>query len=270
MDVIIASHDRPQRLAATLGSLISQEVSEKLHLFIVDSSCEGLLRHKPLEKILKVFETRGWTITIDRTTLRTISEIKYFALQQGQDEHLVAIDNDVLFTRSDTLQAILEVLTYYDVAAVSPIAFDADDERPILKNDEYLYYVSQPDGNGVAEGLAALGLCIGMNRTDLQSVIHFWCCDFPYMEDQVLIHFLKKRRGYAHLHSHVVYHLSVNETPSYVFDKEEVLKYFSDRALYEKEFREIVDLRKQDLDAAAFRKPLERRVACDTGGDHNT
>ena len=258
MDLIVVSNGRPNRLMATLGTLLTQHVRSPKSLHLVDNSFGVLDSCRPLKKVLKAFEREGWDTHYIVTDLPTISQVKHFAYQQGADELIVAIDNDILLTRHDTVEEMLRVLEEYDVAVVSPLGFDADCERPILKNDEHYYWEVEPDEHGVAEGLTALGLCLGMRRSDLRAVFQYWRLDFPYLEDQILVHFLKKRRNYAHLHRHSVIHVSLLEEPSYVFDREEVLSYLDELGEVRPEYKEIADLRRRGEDAASFRKPLRR------------
>ena len=257
MDVVLVSNDRPRRLAATLGSLLAQEINEERRLFLIDN---GAAAHSSpsFVSILRAFQRIGWSVNVLTTHLDTISRVKHFAYSQATDEIVIALDNDVLFTRADTLSAMAETLRGYNVAAVSPLAYDIDDQRPILANDQHYYSEVTPDSNGVAEGLTALGLCLGFRRSDFMAVRKFWCQDFPYMEDQILVHFLKQRRGYAHLHNHVVYHVSIAETPSYVFDHDEVIAYLTRRAQKQPEYQPLLELRMSGEDAAAFR----REVVC--------
>ncbi len=258
MDVIIVSNNRPQRLAATLGTVLIQSVNEDKRLILIDNSMGVIVQSKPISKLLEAFKLEGWEVSVRETDLKTISQVKHYAYQQGNDEIVIAIDNDVLFVRHDTLASMAWALRHYEIGAVSPLAYDIDNERPILGNDQHYYHESTPDENGVAEGLTALGLCLGFRRCDLDYAMRYWCLDFPYLEDQIIVHFIKRRRGYAHLHRHIIYHVSIDEQPSYVFCDEIILAYLEEKAKHSAEYMDILHLRQQGEDAAAFAKAVVR------------
>jgi hypothetical protein len=205
-----------------------------------------------------VFRKTGWQIRVIETSLSTISQVKHFAYSQGESEYMVCLDNDILFTDPFTIQSIIDTLKNYQIAAVSPIAYDIDDEHPILKHDQHYFCEVIPDENGVSEGLTALGLCLGICRSDLKKVIKYWCLDFPYMEDQIIVHFLKKLKGYAHIHNHVIYHISLKEDPSYFFNNEEVINYLRKLSKNNREYLDILSLRIKNQDSCSFRKEVQR------------
>ena len=103
-----------------------------------------------------------------------------------------------------------------------------------------------------------------MRMDDYKAVQSLLCPDFPYLEDQILVHFLKKRRGYAYLHDHIIYHVSYAEDTNYSFDDEEVIRLLERKTAEKPEYRHLLDLRRSLKDGAEFSKPIRRRCLCET------
>lgn len=259
MDIIVTSNERPLRLMATLGSLLSQERTGPWRLLLVDNSEHGLLRHHAVAHLLSAFRRAGWRAEHRRTDLQLIPQLKRYGLSLATSELVTFLDADTVFLRGDTLATMEQTIRKYDVAAVSPLAYDASDERAVLAADSYLYDLEEPDDAGVAEGLTALGLCLLLARSDVLPVMHLWCDELPYFEDQILVHFLKKRRGYAHIMRHQVMHLGVSAGASYEFDDQEILRLLAEKAAADPAYSELLTLRTAGLDGACVRQALRKR-----------
>ena len=259
MDVILPTNYRPERLNSTLSSLLLQDLNDQRTLHLVDNSRQGVVCDKQISKLLVAFRRTGWKVDYVRTQLKTISRLKLQALSLGTDACITLLDNDIVFTRADTLKSLLTVLENYDVACVSPLAYDVDSERPILNGFAYMYDSVASDENGVSEGNIALGPCLCMWREDFEAVKPQWCPDLPYMEDQVLVHFLKKRRGYAFLKTHMVLHFSYAEKPTYRFDNREVLAYLESKLMTDPTLKDLRDLRSNGRDGADFPRRVMRK-----------
>jgi hypothetical protein len=133
MDCVIPTNDRPSRLACTLSTLLpQQQCAGAPRLFIVDNSERGVCESIEVKKAIRALQYAGWKVVHQQSRARSITEIKMEALRCGDDPFLVLIDNDVLFLRPDTIAAMQTALERYDLAAVSPVAFDLDEDRPVL------------------------------------------------------------------------------------------------------------------------------------------
>lgn len=236
-----------------------QDFDAPRRVYIVDNSRHDVCTHPQVCKVLRALRHSGWHIEQCRSSAKSPSEIKREALALGDSPYLVLMDNDMLFTRADTISALKSVLDEYDVAAVSPIAWDLDDDRPMLDEHAVAYDAHPVDDCGVMEGDVALGICMAIRRDDLAGAMPYWIDELPYLEDQVLGHFLKSRRGYAYLRWHSVLHVGWPEPPSYVFDDAEVVRCLEHRASLEPAYRPLLKLRRELKDGAAFSRPVRRR-----------
>ena len=259
MDIIIPTNYRPDRLNTTLSSLLIQNISGEKGLYLIDNGQDSILENKQIVKLIKVFKKSGWSVNYYRLSPSTISHIKHYALSLGSDEYVCLIDNDMIFTRNDTLSQLQDVLEQYDVAAVSPLAYEVDNERQVLNEYIYMYDLVKEDSYGVSEGNIALGICICLRRSEYLKIRHLMCVDFPYMEDQVLVHFLKKIKGYAFLKTHYVFHFSYADDITYVFNDKDVEKYFHEKSKKDKRYEDLYKLRLDRLDGAQFNKPVGTR-----------
>ena len=257
MDCVIPTDDRPERLACTLATLMLQDLDHR-RLYIVDNSRHEVCEHPQVRKVIQAMRLSGWKVHHLPDPSTTISGVKRRALSCGDHPMLMLLDNDVLFTRPDTAAALARVLEDYDVAVASPVAYDVDNDRPVLTPYVDAYDRYPADERGVLEGTVALGLCLAMRRSDVQAVLHYWCDDLPYMEDQVLVHFLKERRGYAYLRDHTVLHVGYADAPGYDFDDEAVVSYLEARHAADPAFGPLLELRRLLRDGADFPKPLRR------------
>ena len=255
MDIIIPSHYRPQRLVTTLTSLYLQKLPGDNRLILAANGDQDVRSVPQVQKLLAAFRRKGFVVEQTYCEEKTISKIKRKALEMANQPIVALLDNDILLTRHDTLRALEQVLHNYDVACVSPIGFELDDDRPVLNEYSHLYETIHFDAQGVGEGTIALGFLLVMNRKDVQRNMMYWCDDLPYMEDQILVHFLKKNRGYAYL-NHPVYHMAYKEAPSYEFDEDAVVRYLQTKG---PEFNDILELRMLRKDGAAFEKPIQRK-----------
>ena len=256
MDIIIPTNHRPHRLITTLSTLYTQQIDEEKRLVLVDNSREDIFSVKQIDKLLKAFRNSGWSVEQYYSKEKSISRLKKEALKKGQNNLVALIDNDILFTRPDTLTSLAKVLREYDVACVSPLGYELDDERPVLNEFAHMYDQVLFDENGVGEGNIALGFFLMMNREDYLKNRQYWCDDLPYMEDQVLVHFLKKNRGYAFL-NHAIYHIAYDEKPTYVFNDEEVIQYLEKKG---EDYSNLLKLRRERKDGAEFSKPIQRKL----------
>lgn len=261
VDCVVTTHDRPVRLSCTLASLMLQQMETKRRLYLVDNSRNGVTVHPQVRKVLRSMRLSGWAVNHVRDASRTIVGVKRRALDCGVQPYLLLLDNDVLFTRPDTVQTLSRTLDAYEIGAVSPVAYDVDDDRVVLNPYVEAYDRHRSDDNGVTEGSVALGVCLAIRRSDLTPVLRYWCEDLPYMEDQILVHFLKRRRGYAYLRQHTVLHIGYAEAATYTFDDDEVVAYLTQRAAKEPGYEPLLALRRQLKDGADFPKPVERRRA---------
>jgi len=259
VDCVIPTNDRPVRLASLLASILPQQWNGARRLFLVDNSTHDVCAHPPVSKMLVALERCGWTVEHRRSTATSCTEIKIEALHCGSDRHVVLIDNDILFTRPDTIAALDEALTRYDVAAASPVAYDLDGDRAVLTPYIDAYDRHAPDADGIVEGTVAIGACMAFVRDDLDVVLAGWTWRLPYMEDQVLAHFLKQRRGYAYVRQHMVLHWGENETPSYRFDDDEVVRHLEELNAVDGRWAALLDLRRALRDGADFPKRIVRR-----------
>ena len=136
MDVIIPSHYRPERLNSTLTSLLLQDVEKCCHLMLVENGLPRVTDDRQITKLLKAFQARGWDVSIHRSDKKGIAAIKQDAMTHARDAIVILIDNDVIFTRADTLSRLAWAIGEYDIGGISPLGYDLDDERPVL-NDIY-------------------------------------------------------------------------------------------------------------------------------------
>jgi glycosyltransferase involved in cell wall biosynthesis len=259
MDCVIPTHDRPVRLACTLASLLQQQWHGPRRLFVVDNSQHDVCSSVPVKKLLQAMRHVGWEIYHQRSQARSITEVKLQALRCGDSKYLVLIDNDVLFTRPDTIAALAQVLDTYEVGAASPVAYDVDDERAVLNPYVSAYDRYPPDARGVLEGTVALGPCMALVRSEVEEVLKFWRWSLPYMEDQVLVHFLKARRGYAYLRHHILLHCGENEVPSYHFDDGEVVRHLEALVAEDSRYLPLLALRREGRDGADLPREVVRR-----------
>jgi hypothetical protein len=261
MDCIVPTNHRPQRLACMLATLLTQQIEGERRLFLVDNSSGGIGRDHGVRKMLAAFRASGWEVEHRISSARSVTEIKVEALGCGTDPYLALIDNDILFTRGDTLQALRNILDLYDVAIASPTAFDLDLDRPICVNCEPNYDRQVPDENGVVESVVSFGTCMVMRREEMEPVIRSWRWRLPYLEDQVLAHFLKRNRGYACLRTHSLLHWGETETPTYMFHFDDVIGHIRELLADDPQWQLFLDLQLADKDGVDFPKSVERRCA---------
>lgn len=256
MDVIIPTDYRPNRLISTLSSLITQNMPEKSNrLVMVNNGEPDVFKYPHFLKLLQSFKRLNWEIELVYSKYNSISQHKYFALSHIKSENVALLDCDILFTNSDTLSDLSAALDEYQIAAISPLGYEVDEEKPVLNEYAHLYSETEVDSNGICDGLVALGFFIVFKKADFDTVSKFWCHDLPYMEDQILIHFMKKHKGYAYHTKHVVYHLSYKEDMCYVFDDDEVVRYLSGKG---QEYYDLLQLRKAEKDGAHFIKSVKK------------
>ncbi|NEO28875.1 MAG: glycosyltransferase [Symploca sp. SIO3C6] len=260
MDCIIPTHDRPIRLACTLSSLLSQQLNTR-KLYIVDNSVNNVCQALPVQKMLNALRFMHWEIKIICSKAKSITEVKLEALHQGNSPYLVLLDNDVVFTRADTIKCLEFILEEYEVSAVSPVAYDVDGDRAVLTPYISAYDRYAPDVNGVLEGTVALGACIALTRSEVEEVLNFWKWTLPYMEDQVLIHFLKTRGGYAFLRNHTILHCGYRETPSYYFNDDEVINHLEDLVKQDVRYLKLLELRRELKDGADFPRKVIKKIS---------
>lgn len=251
MDIIIPTNYRPHRLITTLTSLYLQKLNGKNNLILVTNGKKNVLKIKQIKKLIKAFKRKGYTVTCKTTKQKSISRIKKYALKFAKQETIVLMDNDILFTRCDTLKTLEKILKIYDIGCISPLGYELDNEHPVLNDFKHRYNSVKYDVNGVGEGKIALGFLLVIKRSDLKKNIKYWCNDLPYMEDQILVHFLKKNHGYAYLKNHMVYHIAYREKPKYVFNNIEIINYLGKKG---PEFKDLLNLRKKHKDGADFDK----------------
>ncbi len=261
MDCIIPTNHRPARLACMLGTLLTQQLEGERRLHVVDNSGGDIREERAVRKMLAALAKTGWELHYRPSGARSVTEIKVEALRCGSDRVLALLDNDILFTRGDTLQSLVNVLGTYDVAIASPVAYDLDDDRPICVHCEPSYDTYTPDANGVVESTTSFGTCMVMLRDEVEAVLREWRWQLPYLEDQVLAYFLKQRRGYACLRTHHVLHWGESETPTYVFRFGEVIEHVNELLASDERWKLFLDLQLANRDAVDFPKQLERRCA---------
>lgn len=252
MDCVIPTNDRPSRLACTLSTLLLQQGCEPRRLYLVDNSERGVCEAIEVKKAIRALQYAGWDVVHRRSEARSITAIKMEALRCGNDPYLVLIDNDILFLRSDTVASLEAALDRYQLSAVSPVAFDLDEDRAVLGPYIDAYDRYPPNRDGLLEATVALGTCIAMNRRDVEEVLSFFRWELPYMEDQAIAHFLKQKNGYAYLRDHAVLHCGYKEQPSYVFDDLEVVQYLETLCAQEDRYCELLELRRACRDGADF------------------
>ena len=257
MDIIIPTNYRPHRLITTLSSLFLQDLSGQNRLVIIDNSGEDIFKIKQIQKLITAFRTKGYTVETLYSTYRSISKIKKEALEKATHSTIALLDNDLLFTRADTLSALEHVLNSYEIAGVSPLGYELDHEKKVLNEYSHKYDEIEYDENGVGEGNIALGFFLMLNKDEVNKNIEYWCDDLPYMEDQILVHFLKKSKGYAYLRGHIVYHIAYDENPSYIFNEEDVVSYLEKKG---PRYQDLLDLRKYGKDGAEFNKQIKRKA----------
>ena len=264
MDVVLPTHYRPDRLNSTLSGLLLQELHEPARLLLVENGDPPVTQHRQIGKLIAALRSKGWRVEVHPCGESGIATIKQYGMSLVDSTSAVLVDNDVVFTRHNTLLRLEWVLQNYDVAVASPLAFDVDGERPVLNEYAYMYRLVAPDEQGVSEGNIALGLCLAIVREDYECVKHLVCPELPYMEDQILVHFLKKRRGYAFLHDQIIYHVSYAGDNSYVFDDKEVVQFLEAKAADCPEYGSLLALRRDLKDGADFSKPIRRLPQCGT------
>ena len=258
MDIVLPTHYRPDRLNTTLSGLLLQELHEPARLLLVENGNPPVTQHRQIGKLIAALRCKGWRVEVHPYGGSGITAIKQYGMSLVDSTIAVLVDNDVVFTRNNTLLRLEWVLRNYDVAVASPLAFDVDGERPVLNEYAYMYELVVPDEQCVSEGNIALGLCLAIVRNDYESVEHLLCPELPYMEDQILVHFLKKRRGYAFLHDHIIYHVAYAGDSSYAFDDYEVVSFLEAKAADYPEYGSLLALRRDLKDGAEFTKPIRR------------
>lgn len=261
MDCVVPTNHRPERLACMLATLLTQQIDDERRLYLVDNSGGDIRDVRVVRKVLTALQRAGWHIEHRRSGARSVTEIKLEALRTGTAPRFALIDNDILFTRGDTLQALLRVLDGYDVAIASPVAYDLDDDRPICVYCEPGYDRYAPDANGVVESTTSFGTCMVMRRDDVEAVLREWRWQLPYLEDQVLAYFLKHRRGYACLRTHSVLHWGESEAPTYEFRFDDVIGHVRELLRDDPRWQLFLELQLANRDAVDFPKKVERRCA---------
>jgi len=263
VDIVLPTHYRPARLNSTLSGLLSQEMDEPARLLLVENGDSPVTQHRQVGKLLTALRHKGWRVEVHPCGESGIAAIKQHGMSLAESDVVVLLDNDVLFTRHDTLSRLAWVLLNYDVAVASPLAFDVDDERPVLNEYAYMYELVVPDEEGVSEGNIALGLCLAMVRKEYEQVMHLLCPELAYLEDQILVHFLKRRRGYAFLQDHIIYHAAYADDISYEFNDDEVVRFLEKKAAGCSEYEALLALRRDLKDGAEFSRPVRRLPECE-------
>jgi hypothetical protein len=233
-----------------------QELDGPKRLVIVDNSKKNICSIKQIQKLFKAFEKQYWQIDVYSSKEKSISKLKKEALEKAQHNIVALIDNDILFTKPNTLSSLRNVLNEYDISCISPLGYELDNEKPVLNEYSYMYDDIKYDENEVGEGTIALGFFLMLKRKDYLLNKVYYCDDFPYMEDQILVHFLKKHRGYAYLRNQIVYHIAYAENSTYSFDNEQVIRYLESKG---DEYSDLLALRKESKDGAEFSKPIRRK-----------
>jgi len=263
MDIVLPTHYRPDRLNSTLSGLLVQNLIGPARLLLVENGEPAVTHHHQINKLITALRYKGWYVEIHSCAESGISAIKQFGMSLVQSTIAILLDNDVIFTRHDTLSRLEWVLHHYDVAVASPLAYDVDSERTVLNEYAHLYGFVVPDDQCVSEGNVALGLCLAIVQEDYEAIKELLCPAFPYFEDQILVHFLKKRRGYAFLHDHIIYHVAYAGDTSYQFDDEEVIRLLERKTTENPEYRHLLELRRNLKDGAEFSKPIKRCSLCE-------
>lgn len=259
MDIVIPTCGRELRLSATLSSIAAQLEGLFGRITILCNNGFSVSSSSVLRKILRAIEASGWTVDVAETRANTISTIKQEAIALSTDDLLMLVDEDVLFLKPGTVTALARGLEILSADAISPIGFEVDDDRPIL-NDFAVEYGCCEFKEGVyTEGRVALGMCILMTAAGREVALKHWCTDLPYMEDQIILHFIKKASNYLWCHSHPVVHLSSYEDQAYIFDDSEVVRYLETLCIERPEYGHLLELRRTASDGVAFRKVVTRR-----------
>jgi hypothetical protein len=264
LDIVLPTHYRPDRLNTTLSGLLLQEFDTSVRLLLVENGNPPVTQHRQIDKLITALRRQNWRVEVHPCNTLGIAAIKQYGMSLVNSTIAVLLDNDVVFTRHDTLLRLEWVLHNYDVAVASPLAFDVDDERPVLNEYAYMYELTVPDEQRVSEGNIALGLCLAIVRDDYESVKHLLCPELPYMEDQILVHFLKKKRGYAFLHDHTIFHAAYAGDHSYYFDDQEVVRFLEAKTAECPEYSSLLTLRRDLKDGAEFSRPIRRLSRCGT------
>jgi hypothetical protein len=261
MDCVVPTNFRPARLACMLSTLLTQQLDEERRLYLIDNSGVDIRGEQAVRKTLTALQARGWDVHYRSSDARSVTGIKLEALRCGSDATLALIDNDIHFSRGDTLQALRNVLADYDVSVASPVAHDLDGDRPLCVHCEPSYDRYEPDANGVVESTTSFGTCMVLRRDDVEEVLREWRWRLPYLEDQVLGYFLKHRRGYACLRTHAILHWGESETPTYEFRFDEVIAHVRELLALDPRWQLFLELQLADRDAVDFPKKPERRCA---------
>jgi len=72
------------------------------------------------------------------------------------------------------------------------------------------------------------------------------------------VHFVKRLSGYGYLRNHSVLHVGYDETPSYYFDDQEVVRYLEAMVSRDSAFGDLLALRQAERDGADFSRPIRR------------
>lgn len=256
MDIIIPTNHRPLRLTSTLSSLLTQIIPQHKRLVLVNNSEPDILINPHIKKLLNAFIKCGWLVETYYSKYKTISLHKKYSLSFIKSDKVVLMDNDLLFTRPDTILELSKALDTYLISCISPLGYELDDDKPVLNNYSYMYNKTEADENGICDGLVALGCFLFFNSNDYYAVADKWCDDLPYMEDQILVHFLKKHKGYAYHKKHIVYHLSYKNDNCYDFNDADVIDYLSKKG---DAYKDLLNLRIALKDGAEFEKKIFKK-----------
>ncbi len=260
MDIIVPTCGRDERLLMMLASLLPQLPSESGRIILFANNGYKPESYWTIRMLLQTLKYHGWHAEIHETTSTWISQIKYEALQLASSHHALLVDEDVLFIIPGTLQRLVRAVKIYSADAASPVGFEVDNEHPMLNDCAELYKLTKPNVDSCAEGRTAVGCCVLFTAVGRDLALHYWRCDFPYMEDQIAIHFIKSFSNYVLCHDAPVIHMGRSIDRAYSFNEQEVISFLEAVSKENPEYKPLLTLRQASQDGANFSKPLKFRA----------
>jgi hypothetical protein len=216
--------------------------------------------HHPAVELLKAYSrTRHVTYSLHFISERSISTIKYKCLCISRARFVVLLDEDTVLLKAKTLSNMRKGVQRYNADAISPLGFEVDKAKPVL-NEFATYYkrTQRNDADKYFEGRIALGMCMGLTAKGRKIALTYWLRGLPYLEDQVIAHFVKRYSNYLYCSDPVV-HLASSSDKAYVCDDDEVTRYLQKLAVTDPDYEQLYCLRKAHRDGAQFRKPVALR-----------
>ena len=256
MDVVIPTCGRIERLIVTITSLINQQMDCDRRLILLGNNGFDPHENWTIRALLSAARIKGWITQIHTTKATSISSIKLKALTIACQSPSMLLDEDVFLASQDTLSRLLRAVTYYDADAASPIGFELDDEHPMLNECASSYSLSDMHSDGCSSGHMAVGCCLLFTSVGREIALQKWCAELPYMEDQLIVHFIKRHSNYVLCHDVPIIHLGKNTDSLYCFDNRSVINFLTDKVRNDETFRQLLKLRECELDGADFHKPL--------------